>query len=186
MSAAAFPHWITAKAALALPAPTPDAWMLKTGHGVMFAVGKPSSEIDLWTPLYVEPPAPPEIWCACGDQITPESGAECGACITARAESPAPREPLTDEQIVAIRDECLPDQGDRLNCIAFARAILAAAPSEIARDAARIPREPTEAMLEAGLAASEPLDLDPICQPEELAAIYRAMYDTATRITEEP
>jgi hypothetical protein len=35
----------------------PVAWMLKTGHGVMFAVGKPSSEIDLWTPLYVEPPA---------------------------------------------------------------------------------------------------------------------------------
>jgi hypothetical protein len=36
---------------------------------------------------------------------------------------------LTDEQIVAIRDECLPNQGERFDCIAFARAILAAAPA---------------------------------------------------------
>lgn len=35
---------------------------------------------------------------------------------------------LTDEQIVAIRDEHLPSQGEQFDCIAFARAILAAAP----------------------------------------------------------
>jgi hypothetical protein len=35
---------------------------------------------------------------------------------------------LTDEQIVAIRDEHLPSQGERFDCIAFARALLAAVP----------------------------------------------------------
>lgn len=34
---------------------------------------------------------------------------------------------LTDEQIVEIRDDHLPSQGDSFDCIAFARAILAAA-----------------------------------------------------------
>jgi hypothetical protein len=36
---------------------------------------------------------------------------------------------LTDERIVEIRDEHLPSQGDSFDCIAFARAILSAAPS---------------------------------------------------------
>lgn len=34
---------------------------------------------------------------------------------------------LTDEQIIEVRDECLPNQGERFDCLAFARAILARA-----------------------------------------------------------
>jgi hypothetical protein len=33
---------------------------------------------------------------------------------------------LTDEQIVTIRDDHLPNQGERLDCIAFARAVIRA------------------------------------------------------------
>jgi hypothetical protein len=35
-------------------------------------------------------------------------------------------QPLSDEQIVEIRDEHLPNQGERFDCIAFARAVIAA------------------------------------------------------------
>lgn len=37
--------------------------------------------------------------------------------------------PLSDEQLVAIRDEHLPNQGEPFDCIAFARAIQAASPA---------------------------------------------------------
>ena len=49
-------------------------------------------------------------------------------------------EALTDEQIVAIRDEHLPNQGESFDCIAFARAVLAAydARTADARDADRL------------------------------------------------
>jgi hypothetical protein len=40
------------------------------------------------------------------------------------AASPVP----TDEQIIAIRDEHLPSQGEAFDCLAFARAVLAASP----------------------------------------------------------
>jgi hypothetical protein len=97
-----------ARAALALPAPTPDAWMLKTGHGVMFAVGKPSSEIDLWTPLYVEPPAP--------------------------------REPDDVIRALQANNGPLSDRERRLAVAAWYAGVAEpkAAPSEIARDAARL------------------------------------------------
>jgi hypothetical protein len=32
---------------------------------------------------------------------------------------------INDEEIIAIRDECLPSQGEQFDCIAFARKILA-------------------------------------------------------------
>jgi hypothetical protein len=43
---------------------------------------------------------------------------------------------LTDAEIIAIRDELLPSQGERFDCIAFARAIEArvAPAAERARD----------------------------------------------------
>lgn len=36
----------------------PVAWVLKTGHGTVFAAVKPECEVDLWVPLYTAPPAP--------------------------------------------------------------------------------------------------------------------------------
>lgn len=51
-----------------------------------------------------------------------------GAIIAEQLAAPRPAVPqLTDEQIVEIRDDHLPSQGDSFDCIAFARAILATA-----------------------------------------------------------
>lgn len=58
--------------------------------------------------------------------------AECMERFAAALASPRPAEPageiarLSDAQIVEIRDEHLPNQGDSFDCIAFAHAILAA------------------------------------------------------------
>lgn len=57
---------------------------------------------------------------------------ECAEAIRALVHDlpfsdPVAAPPLTDDQIVEIRDEHLPSQGERFDCIAFARAVLAAA-----------------------------------------------------------
>ena len=57
----------------------PVAWMLKTGHGTKIVEKKPYCEVDYWKPLYTHPAK--TIWCACGDGITPDSGAVCGVCV---------------------------------------------------------------------------------------------------------
>jgi hypothetical protein len=59
------------------------------------------------------------------------------------------REPLTDAEIIAIRDECLPSQGEPFDCIAFARALLAASvpppPAPAERAVYYVRAEPTYA-----------------------------------------
>lgn len=78
---------------------------------------------------------------------------------------------LTDEQIIAIRDEHLPSQGEAFDTLAFARAIeaavLAANPG--------VPREPTEEMLEEVRDTDNPSGSD-----KWHTDIWRAMYDAAT------
>jgi hypothetical protein len=79
-------------------------------------------------PLYVEPPAPPVDKSA----NVQARAVDKSPVLQGQAEPPAPREPpLT------------------MSMFANSAAYEAAAPSEIARDAARIPREPTEAMRQA-------------------------------------
>jgi hypothetical protein len=82
------------------------------------------------TKLYASPQLPVES----SEPSCPEcSGALQWRCPTCQiSDSPDTYRalaavPLTDEQIIAIRDEHLPNQGESFDCIGFARAILAAA-----------------------------------------------------------
>ena len=80
---------------------------------------------------------------------------------------------LTDEQIVAIRDEHLPSQGDAFDCIAFARAVLRAQSAAPAVQGP--PREPTPEMCTAGCKATP--ELYETLWLDMTADIWRAMYD---------
>lgn len=52
-----------------------------------------------------------------------DPGADHNATIPLYRGPAQPREPLTPERIVEIRDSMLPSQGEPFDCIAFARAI---------------------------------------------------------------
>jgi hypothetical protein len=59
-----------------------------------------------------------------GDTLKPEwQSFMQGAVAKAQGAAPEAQALLTDEQIVAIRDDHLPSQGERFDCIDFARAI---------------------------------------------------------------
>jgi hypothetical protein len=64
-------------------------------------------------PLYTHPAK--TIWCACGDGITPDSGAVCGVCVLTH-----PAKTLTDEEI----GELIGQYSHYENWEGFARAIL--------------------------------------------------------------
>jgi hypothetical protein len=102
------------------------------------AVGTPDERS---VPLYTAPPAAEPV--ALTDEVLRYAMAAMGTGSPMDAEkfrlfwryaheASPPAVPqataLTDEQIVAIRDEHLPSQGERFDCIAFARALLAAVP----------------------------------------------------------
>lgn len=46
--------------------------------------------------------------------------------VIAQEEAQPAAKPLSGAEIVEVRDEHLPNQGDRFDCIAFARAVIAA------------------------------------------------------------
>ena len=61
------------------------------------------------------------IWCACGDGITPDSGAKCGICVSATPQT----KPLSEKELYEVFDKCYPNNGDGdvVTLVDFARAI---------------------------------------------------------------
>jgi hypothetical protein len=152
---------VAAEAALALPAPEPDAWLWEhvLRDGVIVNRGASLTKVE---------PTDNTMWDGCiSTRVSP-----------LYAEPPAPREPnllqemIERDQARLLLEECRPylislaervhDSPLRDGAIRLRKAIDRtlklrgtpdgdAAPSEIARDAARIPREPTEAMMRQGV-----------------------------------
>ena len=75
---------------------------------------------------------------------------------------------MTDAEILAIRDEHLPSQGEAFDCLAFARALLGRVPPREA------PREPTDHMVSMARH---------VCpgaiSPDQAKIVWRAMLDAA-------
>lgn len=126
-----------ARAQIAQPADNIDAIALAAAQEIALMWGRDRSQfvskiqVAVARAMRAAQPAEAQepIWCACGDGITPDSGAKCGTCayVDSLPSTPA-RQPLTDSEMREIARGMVPAHAEKLRrewpCIKlFARAV---------------------------------------------------------------